>query len=288
MFRLLRPAILFKHRGFLLGFGVIAITAGFSLPSIPLYDLITRALSSGVLPRFIAISIGSAIIGLNFLVVRQSLSMKYAVPFQVTFASLGVLLVLTVCAFSGFWLRIRMEYLTPSAESILGVQPIVTASRLPPSVIAAILSLTFTLSLFSLVYSIAAEPYARADYSRFHTIIKLLFGQLRELVLTDNPRGLRTITSEDIQGLALLSQNAVDTLTSSLSYEAGHYGTFVRSDILDPLTRLTEFLKSRDVVNHPQYILELGRETSKIGPEWIKKEGFHMAYQKLVLTLGTS
>jgi len=107
------------------------------------------------------------------MVIAASLSTKYALLRQSRVSSSIVFIGLAISSFAGFYGRIYLENSTHGTTTSLAPPP-------PPDVMIVAATVSFSLSIFTVVYSLAAGRFSQVDYAAFQLwFLKVLMFLIR-------------------------------------------------------------------------------------------------------------
>jgi hypothetical protein len=263
-FKVFSLKLLIKDISFYLGFTFLVLLAGFTMPSMDLYKLISRAIVSNSLYPYQVYIVLAVIIFINLLLIKTSLADKYALRNQANIASILIFFSFAFLSFLGFWLRVYMEYVIPKEDVILGIVQSPTKPSLPPLYLPTAVTVSFTVSIFGVVFTLASGSYSKVDYSPFKSWMDKV---------------IKTIDAGKKVNIETLKQdinNAIEAITKTLPYERKNYRQFVQRSLLTPLKTLEKFIIT-DAQQQPELLLELTRDNPRIR----KLSEYNQAYKNI-------
>jgi hypothetical protein len=151
---------------------------------------------------------------------------------------------------------LRIRYLTPDLCVILGSTVCQPSANIAPHPIAMVICLSFTLTLFSAVYSIAMGQYYSVNYLGFQKWTEKFFKDLISFQPLVGNQSDRDPRGDDITNLIKPLNEAIVELEKNLPFEPESYGQFILDEILLPMINLRKFFQE-DIERTPGLIREL-------------------------------
>lgn len=259
-------SILSKNRGFFIGYIIIAGIVGIIYPDIDNYELLLRATETGLFPFSIKVIVVALLFAINWAIVFHFLKSKYAIDNQAFAASIFAFLILFTLAYTGFWLRDKIENTSQSFCEIFELENCIPDFQPPFNAFSAATTIASSFTIFSVVYGFVSGPLIKADYLKFQLRLKMGKDSLGRLYAIEGAFDNLFLYSKEINRIFGYFNDALAELEKVIPYEPSSYGTFIDQHFSGPLVSLKDFYETYEIGSKPNLFNKLVENIDKSEP----------------------